>query len=275
MTSILDKLNLRTGERRLVVFVALAVFVALNLVFVRPQFGMVTFWNNRKDTAEKKLSNFQGEIARRPVYDKTLKSLEVLGGQIPADEQALQLQRDVISLAALTGVSIDSSSPVQKQGAAGRTNAFFEEQTMNISVTTGEGELVDFLYGLGRRNSMIRARTMNLGPDPTRMKLKGQIALVASYQKKPPPRTVATIAGAKPPASKPATMVPKTNAAKTVAVPGRTNPPQTSRTNTGVISKPPAAKPPPSSTSIKPSRPATIAATGTNAALKPGMPSNK
>ena len=39
MTRWLDKLNLRPQERKLVIFVAVVVFVALNWFFVKPYFG--------------------------------------------------------------------------------------------------------------------------------------------------------------------------------------------------------------------------------------------
>lgn len=234
MTAFLDNLNLRPNERRLVVFVALAVFVVLNIWLVWPQFGQVSVWDNRRSDAEKKVSQFQTEIARKSFYEKTLSALQVLGGQIPADEQAIQLQKDVLSYAALTGVAIINSSSIQRQGSGGRgTNAFFEEQTMQISVNTGERELVDFLYNLGKRNSMIRVRTMNLQPDQTHLRLNGTIALVASYQKKPPARTVAAAAGLpKPAAARPPVAGVKTNPPAVKANPPPKTSPMPSKTNT-------------------------------------------
>src|SRR6185436_10653176 len=110
MTSFLDKLNLRPGERRLVVFVALAVFVVLNIWLIWPQFGKVTFWENKRLDAEKNLTKFNAEIRRKGEYEQALKKLATLGGIVAPDEQAIALQRDVLSYAALTGVGIDSSS---------------------------------------------------------------------------------------------------------------------------------------------------------------------
>jgi hypothetical protein len=259
MTSLLDKLNLRPGERRLVVFGALAVFVVLNIWLVWPQFGKVSFWNNKRATAQQTLEKYNKEIRLKETYEKERAKLERLGGQVPVDEQAIQLQKDVLSYAALTGVAIESSSPIQRGGSGGRTNIFFEEQTMQITVNTGERELIDFLFNLGKRNSMIRVRTMNLGPDATRMRLKGQIALVASYQKKPPARSAAAAAAtaaSRPAATKPATNVP----------PARTN---VARTNAPAV-KPGVAPPPrPVPTTAKPSPSPTIAATSkTNAGAK-------
>ena len=39
MTRLLDRLNLRPQERRIVIFAAVAVFAALNWFFVKPYFG--------------------------------------------------------------------------------------------------------------------------------------------------------------------------------------------------------------------------------------------
>jgi hypothetical protein len=254
MTSMLDKLNLRPGERRLVIFGGLALFLVLNIWLVRPQFGKVSFWQNRRGAAQKKLNDFQTEINKKSFYDKELAQLKKLGGEVPLSDQGIQLQKDVFSYAALTGVGMDSSTPVQRQGSGGRTNAFFEEQTMQIAVTTGERELVDFLYNLGTRNSMIRVRTMNLQPDPSRMKLKGQVTLVASYQKKPPARSVTAATGTN-----------KSASPKPAAPPVRTNPPAT-KTNVPVT-QPTTTRSVP--TTVKPASAPTVAATSKTNAVRP------
>jgi hypothetical protein len=250
MTAFLDKLNLRPGERRLVVFGALAVFIVLNIWLVWPQFGKVSFWQNRRQASEQKLNQFNKEISRKAEYEKVLGNLTRLGGQVPTEEQAIQMQKDVLSYAALTGVAVESSSTPQRGASGGRTNAFFEEQTMQLSVNTGERELVDFLYQLGTRNSLIRVRTMSLQPDPTRMRLKAQLNLVASYQKKQPARTVSGTAGPSKPATKPTPPAARTNIA-----PAKTNAPAMKPTTRGP------------STTARPVPPSTIAASSkTNSA---------
>ena len=256
MTAFLDKLNLRPGERRIVIGGGLAVFIVLNIWLVWPQFGQVSVWKNRRSTAAGKLEQYNKEIARKAEYEKNFANLQRLGGQVSSEEQALQMQKDVLSYAALTQVAVESSSTPQRGASGGRTNAFFEEQTMQLTVNTGERELVDFLYQLGTRNSLIRVRNMSLQPDATRMRLRGQLALVASYQKKAPTRSVSSTAGA----SKPATNRPTPPAAKTNApTPAKTNAP-TLRTNSQRLNT--TAKPPP------PTAP-TIAATSKTNAAKP------
>lgn len=197
MNSLLDKLNLRPQERRLVVIVGFVVFVVLNIWMVWPQFGQVAVWEQRKRDADKKLKTFKDELNRKPEYERILKDLESRGVYVATEEQALQLMEEVRSEAALANVSVTRWDPTQRGATTTRTN-FFEEQSLSITVNTGEKELVDFLYNLGSRNSLIRVKNMSLQPDPTRMRLQGTILLVKSFQRKARPTAVATTAGSKP-----------------------------------------------------------------------------
>lgn len=218
MNNILDKLNLRPQERRLVVIVGVVVFVVLNIWMVLPQFGQVAIWEQRKGDAEKKLKTFKDELGRKPQYEKRLKELESQGGFVADEERALSLLKDAQSealLANLKAIRYDSS----QRSVSSRTNAFFDEQVLVISVDTGEKELVDFLYNMGARNTLIRVRAMSLRPDPTRMRLQGEITLVESFQKKKP-TVAATLAS-----SKPAPPPKATNATAKGASPKATNQP--------------------------------------------------
>jgi Tfp pilus assembly protein PilO len=218
VTSILDKLNLSPQERRLVVVVAIVVFVVLNIWLIWPEFGSVNRWNNRRLAAEGNLKKFKDEISNQNKYKLQLAELEILGGQIGTEEQALSLQRDVANQALLSGVQVNRYDPQSRMSSGGRTNAFFEEQGLIITVVTGEKELVDFLYNLGTRSSLIRVRSMTLSRDPTGMKLQGSMTLVASFAKKPAPKTApAPRTTTNAPAVRPT--APRTNA------PPRTNTP--------------------------------------------------
>jgi len=73
---------------------------------------------------------------------------------------------------------------VDKGRISSGTNQFFLEQSQNISVQSGEQQLVDFLYNLGSGNSLIRVRDLTLRPDPPRQNLSATVKLVASFQKK-------------------------------------------------------------------------------------------
>lgn len=215
MTGLLDKLNLRPHERRLVVIVALVVFVVLNIWLVWPEFGSVGIWQQRRNDALKRHQQFKDEVNKRPAYEKQLRELESQGAYVGTEEQALALQKDVSQQALLSGVQVNRYDSQSRTTTSGRTNAFFEEQALIITVVTGEKELVDFLYNLGARSSLIRVRSMTLSPDPTRMKLQGSITLVASFAKKPPPKVAAP-----PKAATPAPR-PGTPPAKTTNAPAR------------------------------------------------------
>ncbi len=90
------------------------------------------------------------------------------------------------------------------------TNKFFEEHTMTLRFSnTGEKELIDFMYGLSEGNSSVRVRDFSVRPDQSKMKLQGQLVLVASYQvDKPAGRTAARPAPASTKSPNPTTKTP-------------------------------------------------------------------
>ena len=191
MSSFLDTLNLRPQERRLVVIVASVVFVVLNLWLVWPNFGALGKVQLQTKVARDKLKVFSDEISKKPQYEKELQALETQGLFVMTEEQSLRFQEEVRSQAVLSGVEVHRYDP-SSRSQTGRTNSFFEEQTLLITVNTGEKELVDFLYNLGARTSLIRVRSMTLTRDVSQIKLQGSITLVESFQRKPPPKASAT-----------------------------------------------------------------------------------
>jgi len=235
MKSFFDKLNLRPGERRLVVIVGIVVFVVLNLVFVWPNFGAYAAVQKSIKETETNLRRFTKEAERKAEYEKTLKTLQTAGVFVGQEDQALQLQRDVEVQARQSSVNVLRYDPAPR-GSVGRTNAFFDEVSLTISVSTGEKELVDFLYNLGARNgSLIRVRGMTLSPEPSRFKLQGSLTLVESFQKKPPPKPAASAAPAAKSAVTTAKPAPKqtkpaaTN--KPAATPAKVPAPANTKTN--------------------------------------------
>jgi hypothetical protein len=216
MTALLDKLNLRPAERRLVVIVAIVVFVAINAMVVFPHFGDWGKANQRARDASEKLRLYQAEIAKVKTYEKQVRELEGQGQNVASEEQVVRFQGDVNSLALLTQVQIESiTSPTRSPTV--RSNAFFEEQTITLTANTGEKELVDFLWRLADQESLTRVRSMQLAPEPQRFRLKTTLTLVKSYQRKQP---------AKPAAAKPATTAakPAATAAKPAAAPATPKP---------------------------------------------------
>jgi len=184
MTRLLDKLNLSPQERRLVLFVAVVVFVALNWFLVRPYFGELGRSQQKIKDTDAKLKEFSDEIQRKPMYEKQKALLSQQGNQVATEEQATSLIREVGNQAGVAGVSVQSLIPATRSRDNTRTN-FFEEQGANLTfMNTGEQELINFLYGLASQQSLIRVKSMTLHPDQGRMKLGGTITLVESFQKK-------------------------------------------------------------------------------------------
>jgi hypothetical protein len=208
MTRYLDKLNLRPQERRLVIFVAVVVFVALNWFFVKPYFGELGRTQQRMKDADATIKKFDDEIQKKPLYQKQKDQLSQQGQQVATEEMALSLTREVNNQAGAAGVNYGSLVLVS-HGRDVRTNAFFEEQTANMTfANTGEPELINFLYSLASQKSLIRVKSMVLRPDPGRMKLGGTITLIESFQKKKPAKAAAP-ASAQATAAKPAATPPK------------------------------------------------------------------
>src|SRR5436190_1629170 len=178
--------NLRPFEKGVFVGVAALVFIVFNAWFVIPHFSDWSQMKTRKGAAEKKLEAYKTEVAQANKYDLEVKKLEGEGLSVPPEEQSVQFLRAIQSQAQQSAASITSFSR-----QTFRTNQFFLEASLSISVISGESQLVDFLYSLGSGNSLIRVRDLTLRPDAPRQQLNSNIKLVASYQKKPSPRTLA------------------------------------------------------------------------------------
>jgi Tfp pilus assembly protein PilO len=174
--------QLRPMERRLVVGVAVVVFLVLNAVFVWPHRSDWSDLSARLDKARIVLKNYQAVVAQTQTFRAQVKALENGGESVPTEDMAINFMRTIQSQASASGIGVPNT--VSRQIT--RTNdAFFVEQIQNIGVTATDGQLVDFLYKLGSGASMIRVRDLELQPDPQRMKLNANMKLVASYQKNP------------------------------------------------------------------------------------------
>jgi hypothetical protein len=221
MSSLFDKLNLRPQERRLVVIVGIVVFVALNFWLVLPMFGEYGKNQQRIFDKQTELKKYQAEISKLKSYEKERDQLETSGVYIPNEEAGLRMSQEISSQAALSGVTINSMTQMMRQGTGGKTNAFFDEAAVTVNVNSGEKELVEFLWRLADKETLIRAKSMTVGPDPSRMRLQGQITLVKSFQRRPvkaAASTTAKPAAAKPDAAK-SDAAAKTNAANAAGRP--------------------------------------------------------
>lgn len=213
MTSSLDKLNLRPGERRLVVLAGLALFVVLNLIFVVPRFGEWGRSEQQIRDSQARLDKFAVEVNKQSYYKKELERLRLIGQSIPPEDQSLDMSVTVTSQAALSGVSVQSISADRRVASTSKTNLFFDEKTASLALNSTEQQLVDFLYLLGNGNSLIRARSLTVIPDPSKMRLAATMTLVASYQRKAPARATTAakaVAGTNAPAVKPGPAGPAT-----------------------------------------------------------------
>lgn len=186
MKSLFDRLNLGALERRIVVAALLVLFVVLNAMFVWPQFKDWNRVQGEIKRAKDTLASFQKEVDGLPALQKKEESLKGTGGaQLASAEMALALMRVVEPKARAAGVNVMSYNPGTGFGVS--TNSYFEEQSLRISFqNTGDAELLKFMVSLGENNSTIRIRDLTVKPDPTQMKLMGELTMVASYQKAAP-----------------------------------------------------------------------------------------
>jgi hypothetical protein len=189
--------NLRPSEKRLLVGVAAVFFIVLNFWFVIPRFSDWGTNQARLWEAQEKLTSYRKEEALLPSYQKVLREFEREGENVPAEEQSSQFLRIIQNQLAQSGVTVQGNT---KQSS--RTNQYLLELSQNYTIEAGEQQMVDFLYTLSAGNSLIRVRDLSVRPNPPRQQLSANVKLVASFQKKAPPKPGTTPAtGGKPQSS--------------------------------------------------------------------------
>jgi Tfp pilus assembly protein PilO len=194
MTDIFARWNLRPFERRLVVGVAVVLFLVINVVWVWPHFSDWSAMTKRLSDARDTKGSYQKEIDKLPEYKRQVATMESDGASVPAEDQAVQFMRTVTSQAAQDRINVTVSRSLPLH-----TNQFFMEQIQNITVQARDEDLVNFLYNLGSGASLIRVRDLSLHPDGPRLQLVGNIKLVASYRKNPAvAKPAAPVANPKP-----------------------------------------------------------------------------
>ena len=182
--------QLRPLERRLVVGVAVILFLVLNAVFIWPHFSDWGNYRKRLDDANIKLKLYQTAVAQMPGLEAQVKNFASEGEFVAQEDQAINFTRTIQSQSSASGVQLQNTS----RQITHTNDAFFIEQVQNINVLATDDQLVDFLYKLGSGASTIRVRDLELQPDPPHQRLSANIRLVASYQKNPKPTTTATTA---------------------------------------------------------------------------------
>jgi len=186
--------QLRPKERQLVIGVAVVFFLVLNWAFIWPHFSDWSDWQQRRDTAQRKLKLYQTTVAQIPALTAQVKAFENTGESVAPEDQAINFLRAIQSQSAQSSVAIINTSRQLT-----RTNdVFFVEQIQNLTAAATDEQLVDFLYKLGSGNSMIRVRDLELQPDPPHQRLNANIKLVASYQKTLKPASTAKTPTATP-----------------------------------------------------------------------------
>lgn len=207
MITILDRLNLRPQERRFVVVVVAVFFLVINFLVIWPHYGD---WGKAQDALDKSrrtLATYQRETDSKKIaeYQAKLKELEGEGTTVSPMDQAFELPKAIQKYALLTGVNVIDSHPGNVMAS---TNLYFAERAHNITVVAEEKQLLDFLLSIGSSNSLVRVRTMTLGPDQAGTHLKASITLIASFQTN---RATVAKATEAPAAAKPAKPVARTN----------------------------------------------------------------
>ena len=229
--SIFDRLNLSSGERRLVMFV----LVVLMFVLASMVWGMIPDpGETQKKIAKAKtqLNSFTNEISKAQLYEGKIRTLVGLGSAVMPIEQEFTMRRTINNLTAANGVRVTRLGRTTT-----KTNKFFHEKTMRIDFSSKESDIVNFLWKLGGSDSMVRVSDLLIKPDKNRYRLDGWMNLTARYQTdpkatqpKPTAAMPATEAKAEPVAAKPKPAKPETKAAETKPAKPKTKPSGNNRT---------------------------------------------
>jgi len=177
--SIFDKLNLSSGERRLVMFVLVVLMCALAWMV----WGMIpdpAATRQKITKADQDLIRFQGEIDNTAEYNRRVNDLTGMGSAVVLKEQGLDMRKIINRLTAVTGVQVSRLGRTTS-----KTNEFFIEKSIKIDFSSKESDIVKFLWELGGSDSMVRVSDMQIQPDKNRYRLDGWMNLTASYQKDP------------------------------------------------------------------------------------------
>lgn len=185
--------RLSSMERWIIILVIIGVFAVVHFALFVPYLNDWSKITNRRNEAESKQKKYEEMIGQMTTFSNQISKLEGENSAVPAEDQAVNFITAIQSQAAQSGVAIISNTRQPE-----RTNQFFLERAQSVTTQSGEKQLVDFLYNLGVGNSLIRARALSLSRDPSQQQLKATMTLIASFQKKAPPRPA-------PAAPKPAT----------------------------------------------------------------------
>jgi len=202
--------RLSSAERWFIIIVIFVVFAVVNFWFIFPHADDWKKLGKRMTTAQATLQTFNEAIDQNGVVRAQIAKMEGENAAVPAEDQSINFLIAIQNQAVSSRVSIIANNALPQ-----RTNQFFLERIQSLTTSSGEDQLVDFLYNLGAGSSQIRVRSLSIRPDqPARQSLSATITLLASFQKKAPAKLAAP-APAKP-AAVPAPAATKTNTTKVV-----------------------------------------------------------
>ena len=196
MNNIGDSLNLRPQEKRIIVVIAIIVFVVLNLVLVFPHFKDYGIYQKQLIGTRQAIVNDKRviELDNKPggLKEQLAQLQNGKGGVIASTP--IELQKTITDQA--TGVFIQTSGGVTPThiGPESLADKFFESESIHMVVQAAEEPLVKFLYNVGNDPAMIRVRELELHPlDNNRYKLNAAITFTADYQRTVTPKKAAPI----------------------------------------------------------------------------------
>lgn len=205
--------RLSSAERWFIIIMIIVLFAVINFVFILPRLNDWGKLTNRMDDARMKKQRFEDAINQMASLSNQIAKLEGASASVPAEDQAVNFLIAVQQQANASQVQIVTSTRQPER----TNNQFFIERAQALSTLSDDAQLVDFLYNLGAGSSQVRVRSLSLSRDPSQTRLRANMTLVASFQKKAPARTPPPT----PAATAPARVTPPATNRPTAAPPAK------------------------------------------------------
>jgi len=179
MIEVLDRIGIRSQERRSVILLLLGFLVVGNVVWLFMGPELLGLQTSLKDFEKKNAA-----LADLPKLikglEKEVQTLETETGGVTDGRQAQKLMEEIESKARRSGLNFTRS---RGQSGSSRKNQDFEEAKRTVSFQSGLIDLVEFLKNVSEGKSMIRVSSMTIMPTTDRKNLKIDLTLTASYPK--------------------------------------------------------------------------------------------
>jgi hypothetical protein len=206
--------RLSSAERWFIIIMIIVLFSVINFVFVLPRLNDWGKLTNRMGDAQMKKQRFEDAINQMASLSNQIAKLEGASASVPAEDQAVNFLIAVQNQANASQVQIVTSTRQPER----TNNQFFIERAQALSTLSDDAQLVDFLYNLGAGSSQVRVRSLSLSRDPSQTRLRANMTLVASFQKKAPARKPTPA-----PAPAPARVTPPPTNRPAAVTPARTS----------------------------------------------------